>query len=219
MEVLGQAGERKTLDGANRKAEKYSLSIVIPVYRSEKILSALVKHLAAVLPRLTEKFELILVNDGSPDDSWRVIQQLTETYKWVRGFSLMRNYGQHNALLCGIRAAENEIIVTMDDDLQHPPEEISKLLEQLTGGCDVVYGTPRADNHSLWRNLTSETTKIVLQNAMGANVARRVSAFRAFRASLRNAFADYRGSFVSIDILLTWGTTKFTAVSDRCSGR
>jgi undecaprenyl-phosphate 4-deoxy-4-formamido-L-arabinose transferase len=125
----------------------------------------------------------------------------------------MRNYGQHNAILAGIRMAKHEVIVTMDDDLQHPPSQIALLLERLKDGVDVVYGVPASEQHSLLRDIASVTTKLVLQHAMGADIARRISAFRAFRCELRNAFTQYGGSFVSIDVLLTWATTRFAAVT------
>jgi len=125
----------------------------------------------------------------------------------------MRNYGQHNALLCGIRSARNEVIVTIDDDLQHPPEEIPRLLAELERGFDVVYGTPVAEHHGFLRDIASKVTKIALQDAMGAATARRVSAFRVFRTQLRDAFATYQGPFVSIDVLLTWGSTRFSSVT------
>jgi undecaprenyl-phosphate 4-deoxy-4-formamido-L-arabinose transferase len=131
----------------------------------------------------------------------------------------MRNYGQHGAILCGIRAARHELVVTMDDDLQHPPEEIQKLLAEIGEGCDVVYGTPEREKHGLARDLASQIAKLVLQGAMGAETARKVSAFRVFRTGLRDAFADYRGQFVSIDVLLTWGTTRFRAVRVRHDAR
>jgi len=124
----------------------------------------------------------------------------------------MRNYGQHNALLCGIRAATNERIVTLDDDLQHPPEELPRLLAKLDEGFDVVYGAPVQSQHGLWRNLASQATKWALQNAMGAEAARQISAYRAFRTELRDAFANVPGPYVSIDVVLTWGTNRFAVV-------
>jgi undecaprenyl-phosphate 4-deoxy-4-formamido-L-arabinose transferase len=158
-------------------------------------------------------FEVILVDDGSTDASWSVIRNLAARDTAVRGLQLMRNYGQHNALLAGIRAARGNIIVTIDDDLQHPPEEIPKLLGALDRGSDVVYGTPFKMPHSLTRNLASWFTKLAVQKAMGAETARNVSAFRAFRTRLRDAFANYRSPFVSIDVMLTWSTTRFSAVA------
>jgi undecaprenyl-phosphate 4-deoxy-4-formamido-L-arabinose transferase len=164
---------------------------------------------------MAPSYEIILVNDGSPDHSWQEICRLAREFEHVRGIDLMRNYGQHNALLAGIRAAQYPVTVTMDDDLQHPPAEIAVLLRSLAQGYDVVYGTPENEQHGLWRDLASQLTKIALQGAMGAETARRVSAFRAFLTPVRDAFKDYRGHYVSIDVLLTWGSTRFTAVSVR----
>jgi len=189
------------------------MSIVIPVYNSAEALPELVQRLAGVLPALTPRFEVLLVNDGSRDQSWQVILALLAEHAWLRGINLMRNYGQHNALLAGIRAANGELIVTMDDDLQHPPEELPRLIERLNQGYDVVYGTPQQQQHGLLRDLASELTKLALQGSMGAETARKVSAFRVFRSVVRNAFVQFQGSFVSIDVLLTWGTARFTAVS------
>ena len=188
------------------------VSVVVPVYNSEKILPALVDRLAGAIDAGNQLGELILVNDGSQDGSWDTIKLLASRHSWIRGFTLMRNYGQHNALLCGIRAANCPVIVTIDDDLQSPPEEIPRLLAQLDEGYDVVYGTPLRQAHGLLRNLASSITKLALQNALGSETARKVSAFRAFRTHLREAFANYTGPYVSIDVLLTWGTRKFTAV-------
>ena len=188
------------------------ISVVIPVYRSESILPELVRRLEPVLVAIAANFELVLVNDCSPDRSWNVISDLAGQYSWICPINLMRNYGQHNALLCGIRAAQYDVIVTMDDDLQHPPEEIPKLLEALADGYDVVYGTPEQEQHGLGRDFASWVTKIALQNVMGAEIARQVGAFRAFRAQVAKAFGHYEGSFVSIDVLLTWGTNRFASV-------
>jgi glycosyltransferase involved in cell wall biosynthesis len=188
------------------------LSLVVPVYRSEAILPDLAQRIGGVLDSIASEYELVLVNDCSPDRSWDIICQLAARYPWIHPINLMRNYGQHNALLCGIRAAEYDIIVTLDDDLQHPPEEIPKLLATLAQGFDVVYGTPEREEHGFLRDLASLATKMALQNVMGASIARRVSAFRAFRAEVAGAFSHYEGSFVSIDVLLTWGTNRFGAI-------
>lgn len=188
------------------------ISVVAPVYCSEAILPELVRRLERVLDAIAENFELVLVNDCSPDRSWDVISDLAGQYSWIRPINLMRNYGQHNALLCGIRAARYDVIVTMDDDLQHPPEEIPKLLEVLAGGYDVVYGTPEQEQHGFGRDFASWVTKLALQNVMGAEIARQVGAFRAIRSEVAKAFAHYEGSFVSIDVLLTWGTNRFASI-------
>src|SRR5882724_3562353 len=102
--------------------ESPGLSIIVPVYNSEQTLADLAARLEPVLAASTggtREFELILVNDGSRDGSWQIVRQLVDKYPWVRGIDLMRNYGQHNALLCGLRAARFSTVVTMDDDLQN----------------------------------------------------------------------------------------------------
>jgi undecaprenyl-phosphate 4-deoxy-4-formamido-L-arabinose transferase len=192
-----------------------SISAVVPAYNSELSLAELARRLKPVLDAVATDYELILVDDGSRDGTWSVIEGLARDHNWVRGVHLMRNYGQHNAVLCGIRLARYELTLTLDDDLQHPPEEIPKLLEKLTPDKDVVYGTPEQETHGLWRNAASQVTKIALQSAMGAPIARKAGPFRLFRTRIRDAFAPYDGPYVSVDVLLTWGTTRFTAVNVR----
>ncbi len=192
-----------------------SVSVVIPVYESARILPALLERVTAVLDRLGEAWEIILVNDGSRDESWKAIQTACASRPGVHGIDLMSNFGQHNALLAGIRAARHDVVVTMDDDLQNPPEEIPQLLGALTEGVDVVYGTPDTARHGFARKLASSLTKLALRSAMGVSIAEKVSAFRAFRTPLRDGFADYRSQYVSIDVLLTWSTRRFASVPVR----
>ena len=198
---------------------KPSISVVVPVYNSQQTLSDLLVRLQPVLEPVSRSFEVILVNDGSHDQSWQVIQELTERYPNLRGLDLMRNYGQHNALLAGIQAARNEVIVTIDDDLQQPPEEIPKLLTELDKGYDVIYGTPQKRRHGLWRDLATQVTKLALRVTLGVDVADKVSAFRVFRTQVREGFAGYQGPYASLDVLLSWGTNRFGAVPVRHEAR
>ena len=192
-----------------------NISIVIPVYNSSETLPVLISRLETVLIQLAEAYEVLLVNDGSQDNSWDVIVQLSKKHDWVRGINLMRNYGQHNALLAGIRAAKYEIIVTMDDDLQHPPEELPKLCAEIEKGYDVVYGIPNVQKNGFFRTISSRSTKWLMGLALGSPNITRSGAYRAFRAQVREAFMDYRSQFVSIDGLLGWGTSKFSYVPVR----
>jgi undecaprenyl-phosphate 4-deoxy-4-formamido-L-arabinose transferase len=197
-----------------------TVSVVVPVYDAVQTLEELWLQLSRTLVSLGKEFEVIFVDDASRDSSWSVLTALQAREPTrIHAIRLMRNYGQHNALLCGIRAAKNAVVVTLDDDLQNPPEEIPRLLNKIEAGLDVVYGTPVQGQHGLWRNLASRITKLALQSAMGAEVARQVSAFRAFRTPIRNAFASYQGPFVSIDVLLTWGTTRFGSIPVRLDPR
>lgn len=195
------------------------VSIVIPVYRAELSLRELHRRLVEVMEREVDGFEILFVEDCGGDDSWSVIRELAAADGRVRGVRMSRNYGQHSALLCGIRAAGNEVVVTLDDDLQNPPEEIPKLLAKLAEGHDMVYGTPEREQHGLLRDMASRVTKYALQGTMGAETARKVSAFRAFRTELRQAFSDYRSPSVNLDVLLTWGTTRFSSVVVRHDAR
>jgi len=188
------------------------ISVVVPVYNSAPMLTELVRRLETTLKSMGLAFELILVNDGSRDDSWEVICALAACHPWVRGLRMMRNYGQHNALLAGVRAARHALTVTMDDDLQHPPEELPGLIAALSNDVDVIYAPAIREPHGLWRGWASRLTKLALQSALGADVARKVSAYRLMRTCLREAFAGYHGPYVSLDVVLTWATTRFKAV-------
>jgi glycosyltransferase involved in cell wall biosynthesis len=189
-----------------------NLSIVVPVYKGETFIESLVAQLSRTLPAFSKTYEIILVNDGSPDNSWSLIQDLTRKYDCVCGISMMRNYGQHNATLCGVRAARYEVVVTMDQDLQHPPEEIPLLLAKLEEGYDVVYGAPRKLPQALWRNAMTAGIKWALAKVIGLPAVHNVSAFRAFRTNLREAFANFQSPSLILDVLLSWGTTRFTSV-------
>jgi len=188
------------------------ISIVIPLFNSAQILPHLLNRLAGVLAQIAWRYEIILVNDGSQDDTWARVQEQMAVHPNLVALNMMRNYGQHNALLAGIHVARYPLCVTMDDDLQNPPEEVPKLLAALTPEIDVVYGAPQSEKHTLARRLSSRITKLVLSRSMSIAVAEQVSAFRLFRTQLRDAFTAYRGPFVNLDVLLTWGTTRFAAV-------
>jgi undecaprenyl-phosphate 4-deoxy-4-formamido-L-arabinose transferase len=199
----------------DRTVTQVSVSVVIPVYNSREILPTLSARLVAVLDEYVRNYEVILVNDGSPDGSWSAVQEAAQSHSRVRGLNLMRNYGQHNALLAGIREAKGDLIVTMDDDLQHPPDQVPRLIEALSEDLDVVYGTPQRQQHGLLRDAASFITKLVLTAGMGADTAQNVSALRVFRTGLRRAFADYRGPNPNLDVMLTWATGRFSAIEVR----
>lgn len=200
-------------------SERPAVTAVVPVYNSEPTLPDLLARLDAALAAVAPAHEIVLVEDGSRDGSWGTLERLAPRYPAVRAIRLSRNYGQHNALLCGIRAARHPVIVTLDDDLQNPPEEIGKLLDRLAEGHDVVYGVPARGQHGLARNLASRLVKFAMRHAMGTPTALDVSAFRAFRTRLRDSFASYDAVFVCVDVLLSWGTTRFTAVKVDHRGR
>jgi undecaprenyl-phosphate 4-deoxy-4-formamido-L-arabinose transferase len=189
-----------------------AVSVVVPVYNSEQTLDELVSRLRAAVSSAPGDLEILLVNDGSRDRSWEVVQRLATAHPEVHGISLVRNHGQHNALLCGIREARGDVIVTMDDDLQNRPEDVPALVARLSDSYDVVYGFPRQQHWGLMRNVASRVTKLVLESAMGARTASMVSGFRAMRPEVREAFAAYDSILVNLDVLLTWGASRFDVV-------
>lgn len=188
------------------------ISVVVPVFNSEGSLRLLHQRLTAVLAKGCPSYEIIFVDDGSTDSSWKVVTAITKSDRCAHGIQLSRNYGQHNALLAGIRAATKEITITIDDDLQNPPEEIPTLLDEYQKGFDVVYGAPKNERHGFLRDFASQLTKFALSGLMGSKTAQMISAFRVFRTSLRSSFSDYSGPLVSIDVLLTWATQRFSGV-------
>jgi glycosyltransferase involved in cell wall biosynthesis len=195
------------------------VSVVVPCYRSAQTLPELVARLAAVLPGAAIEHEIVLVVDGSPDDTWDVAADLARSHREVRAIQLARNYGQHNALIAGVRAARHDIIVTMDDDLQHLPEEVPRLLAALTDDIDLVYARPREEEHGLARSLASQLVKMTLSGPLGVPDARSISAFRAFRMFLRDSFDGLTGPHASIDVALSWGTTRIGCVDVRMEHR
>ena len=193
---------------ADRGIELSTVSVVVPVYNDAPTLDPLVERLSAVLPTCALAYEIILVDDGSKDTTWEAISSLSRRRPECRGLRLMRNYGQHNALLAGIRQAKYDIIVTLDADLQNPPEEIPRLLDGFATGADVIYGTPRENAHGFARKLASRTARYVLEEAMGADGAVNVSPFHAFHTSMRDGFAHVDGPAINVDVLLGWSTTQ-----------
>ena len=193
-----------------------SISVVVPVFGDGEDLDELARRVAAALDGTD--WELIFVNDGSPSATWNRIRALAARRPTICGINLRRNFGQQNALLAGIRASRGDVVVTMDDDLQHPPEEIARLLERL-GVAELVYGTPAVRVRGWSRNVVAMVTKAALASVLGAVHARDIAAFRAFRGSLRPVFASYNSPYVSIDVLLSWATSRIAAVPVRYEPR
>jgi len=188
------------------------LSVVVPVYRSSGTLEELAERIAKSVG--TDSLDLILVDDSSADGTWATVQMLSSKYPWVRGIRLGRNSGQHAALLAGVRAATNPLTVTIDDDLQNPPEEIPKLIETIRRtGADVVYGVPLDPAHAGWRKGSGWLVRKSMKAVLGVKEVVHMSSFRVFRTDLRNAFDVRVGPGVSLDALLAWGASDFQTVA------
>lgn len=189
------------------------VSLVVPVYRSDQTLGPLVERVTAALTDVPA-WEIVFVDDGSGGPTWPTVERLARDHERVRGLRLSRNYGQHNALVAGLRAARYETTVTIDDDLQNPPEEIPRLLARLAeGDLDVVYGVPEQAEQAIWRRLAGRMSRRAMRSVLGMRSAPEVTSFRAFRTRLRDAFDGQLGTNVALDALLSWGTTRFGSIT------
>lgn len=184
-------------------------SVVIPIYNSSPFLKELVSRLHHVLKNINKSFEIILVDDGSTDDSWKIIDSIKKEYNnSVKGVKLNKNYGQHNATLCGINLSVGDFVFTIDDDLQFPPEEIIKLIEcQKLSNADIVYGIPDNKKHSTVRNIGSYYMKVTSNQPKGG------SSFRMIKKSICEELTrNHQGNFLFIDTILTWYTNNIETV-------
>jgi len=208
---------------AHELSDRCDVSVVVPVFRSRETLRPLVVRLRLTLEQLVDRFEIILVDDGSSDGTWQNIQQIvTEDPTHVVAIELMRNYGQHNALMCGFRHARGAVIVTMDDDLQHEPESIPRLLQCLSEtGADLVYGAFEDKRHGRARNLGSAVVARFYRLVFQASVS--PTAYRAIRRELVESILKYDLNFTYIDGLLAWNTRRIAQVvvphHERANGR
>ena len=188
------------------------ISIVIPVYGSEKILPELVKRIDEVMLATNTGYELILVCDSSPDKSWDVILNLKKDYGKIRGILLRNNVGQHNALIAGLKASRHSIVVTMDDDLQHDPKDIPSLVNGLKSGFDVAYGQFLNRNHPVWKKVGSKFNNWVATLILGKPKDLYLSPFRAISSEIVEEILKFRGPFVYVDGLIIIATKSITSV-------
>jgi glycosyltransferase involved in cell wall biosynthesis len=174
-------------------ALKYS--VVIPVYNSEKIVGETVARTRAFFEKAKLDFEIILVNDASPDGSWRIISELARADRRIKAISLLRNYGQHNANLCGFRHATGDRLVTMDDDLQNPPEEIAHLIAKADEGHDLVLGRFRTKMHASYRRWGSKVVNWLNGRIFDKPDGLTLSNFRMLHKDVVKRICDYQSPF------------------------
>ena len=160
---------------------KILYSVVIPVYNSENIVSETVRRARTFFLSKKLDYEIVLVDDGSADNSWEVIRELALQFPEVIAVHLLKNYGQHNANLCGFREAKGDYIITMDDDLQNPPEEIDKLIEMSTKGFDLVIGRFENKKHSFVRRIGSKLVGALIRRVFDVKDNLILSNFRIIR--------------------------------------
>jgi polyisoprenyl-phosphate glycosyltransferase len=188
------------------------ISVVIPVYNSEGCLRELVGRLLNVMAAIGEPYEVILIDDGSPDRSWDEVVALAQEFTdQVCAVRLMRNFGQHNALMCGFHYVRGKYVITMDDDLQNPPEEIPKLFEAIERSeADVVYGIPHRKEHKWWRNAGSALVGAFYRIVFRSRI--QPSPFRIIRREVVDAILTYSLNYTYVDGLLAWNTQRIQQV-------
>jgi polyisoprenyl-phosphate glycosyltransferase len=190
------------------------VSIVIPVYRSAPILPELVRQIqeAMIAQGIGDCFELLLVNDASPDDSWPVIRTLAAQYPFVRGITLRRNAGQHNAIMAGLRHVRGRYVVLMDDDLQHPPAAIETLVRTLEEGYDVCYTRYANRQHAAWKQLGSRFNDFVATLLLSKPKNLYLSSFKSMRSEIAEEVVKYDGPYAYIDGLILDVTQSIASV-------
>lgn len=193
------------------------ISVVIPVYGSASILPSLVQKLEQSLSAVTGPggFEAVLVHDHGPDNSWEVLKALAADRPWLKGINLRRNAGQHNAVMAGFAHARGRYIITMDDDLQHDPNDIPRIVEALEAGADLVYVRFEARQHALWKRLGSRFNDWVASRLLNKPTGLYLSPFRGIRREVCQTALGYRGPFVYVDGLLLQSTSNFTSITAR----
>jgi undecaprenyl-phosphate 4-deoxy-4-formamido-L-arabinose transferase len=192
------------------------ISVIIPIYNSENIITKLIERIIIVLDSIESKinYELILINDFSLDDSWNVIVNLSQKYKFLKGISLKENYGQHNAIMCGLEYSSGDIIITMDDDFQHEPEFIKKIYIELKNNeTEVCYTYYLNRKHSLFKRIISWLNNLFTTWFLGKSFNLYLSSFRGFKKNIRDKLLDFKNSNVYIDGLIIKFTKKISMVS------
>jgi undecaprenyl-phosphate 4-deoxy-4-formamido-L-arabinose transferase len=188
------------------------VSVVVPVYNSEDTLEQLIERLSAVFAGMNRSFEVVFVEDGSRDRSWEVLERIQAAHgDVVTAVQLMRNFGQHNALMCGFRHCRGAYVITMDDDLQNPPEEVPRLLRAIEDkGLDLVYGVEADKHHESWRNLGSAVTRYFYRTVFKSHVS--PTSFRVIRRALVDSVLTYDLNYTYVDGLLAWNTQRVGTV-------
>lgn len=191
--------------------DKYS--VIVPVYNSQNTLRELFDRLKAGFDSMGAEFFVVFIDDNSRDDSWQVVSALKQEYPTqVKAIRLSKNFGQHNAILCGLHFVDDTNVITIDDDLQIPPEEIPKLVaHQKKKGADVVYGIFKSKKHSLLRNVGSYLTGKIFQYF--ANTAGRGSPFRLIKAEIASKLINTNQSLIFLDEALGWFTDRIEFVT------
>lgn len=185
-------------------------SVVVPVYRSANTLPELVQRISLILKEVGESFEIIMIDDCGGDDSWSVLQSLRKDNPVLRIIRLTKNFGQHNAIMCGFNNCRGKYVITIDDDLQNPPEEIPKLIEKIKDGYDIVYGVFDSKKHSFFRNFGSNIIQVIYKKTFG--LSNNLTSYRILRREIVDCIVKYDKNFTFLDGLIAWYTKNIATV-------
>ncbi len=188
------------------------ISVVIPAYRSGNSLPELVARLERVLAQSARDFEIIIIDDCSPDNTWRILKELKSVHPKLKICRLLRNSGQHNAIICGFSVAQGDVIITMDDDLQNPPEEIPKLLNAIGMGYHLVIGAYDSKKHTPGRNLGGEFIDGLQRRIFKLPKDFKLTSFRAVRKIVVDNVVAMNGVFPYVTSMLLSRTTNYVNV-------
>lgn len=188
------------------------LSVVSPVYRAEKILPVLVQRISDAALTITRDFEIVLVDDFSPDNSWAVIEQLAQENKTVKGIKLSRNFGQHYAITAGLDNAKGEWIVVMDCDLQDRPEEIPVLYQKAQEGFDIVLAKRSNRKDKFFKRLFSRYFYKVLSYLTGSEQDATVANFGIYHRRVNDAIKQMRESIRYFPTMVQWVGFRLTKI-------
>ena len=197
-------------------------SVVVPVYYAEHTLETLYERIRTVFDdTLQQPFELLLVDDGSKDDSWKVMRSLREKDERVRIFQMARNFGQHPALLCGFQYVRGDFVITLDDDLQHPPEEIPKMIRVMDerDDVDVILARYEGRKHSFIRKLGTRVSVHMTTRMLGKDPDLEITSFRLMRRYIVDAIKDTTEYKPQIGNLLVETTSHIINVDVRHDAR
>ena len=189
-----------------------AISIVVPCYRSADCVRALVERFRDLLAPRYARLQVVLVNDCSPDDTWTVIAALAEEFPFVVGVDLRKNVGQDNAIMAGLHEATGEIIVVMDDDLQHDPADVPRLCDELGRGWDVVYANFAEKQQSWWKNLGSWGADRMGVWLLGKPPGLYMSPFKAVRRAVIDEVLRFNGPFSYVDGILFTITSRISQI-------
>jgi undecaprenyl-phosphate 4-deoxy-4-formamido-L-arabinose transferase len=189
-----------------------NLSIVVPVYESADCLPELARRVREDLGNSIAAYELILVNDGSTDDSWKVIDSLVREYDFITGINLRKNVGQDNAIMAGLNQVKGDVVIIMDDDLQHDPSDIPRLYETAMQGYDVVYARFQEKKQALWKNLGSLMAEWLARRVLRKPKHIYMSPYKAIRREVVEEIIKYDGPFSYIDGIIFTITSNMTQI-------